>query len=122
MAEDGVAGLLPDIEDLGAEDSGEPDTIEPLNGAIPIPVARPSEEIEPEIPGIRIARKQFASRSLVFGFRHDVVVRLIEEEETTFVDVRVQARYVPHDLGTSARVTRRFLSALDVALLGVVGG
>ncbi len=58
----------------------------------------------------------------VFGFRHDVALRIAPEGEGTLVDMRSAARRASHDLGVNARRIRSFLSELDVALQGVTGG
>ena len=58
-------------------------------------------------------------RSPVFGFASDVSIRLSEEAETTFVDMRSVSRFGPHDLGTNARMIEGFLTALDAELVGI---
>ncbi|MCP4315069.1 MAG: DUF1499 domain-containing protein [Hyphomicrobiales bacterium] len=62
---------------------------------------------------------QGETRSPVFGFASDVSIRLSEEAETTFVDMRSVSRFGPHDLGTNARIIDGFLSALDAELVGI---
>lgn len=46
----------------------------------------------------------------------DAVLRLTDEEETTFVDMRVASRYGPHDLGSNARRINGFMAALAAEL------
>lgn len=46
----------------------------------------------------------------------DVALRLTDEDETTFVDMRAALRYGPHDLGGSARRIDAFLGALAAEL------
>jgi hypothetical protein len=58
----------------------------------------------------------------VFAIPSDVVIRLIEEAETTRVDMRAVTRYGPHDLGLNAWHINAFLEALDAALPGAAGG
>ena len=58
-------------------------------------------------------------RSPVFGFSSDVSIRLSEEAETTFVDMRSVSRFGPHDLGMNARMIESFLTALDAELVGI---
>ena len=90
---------------------------------IPIPLPRPENEItEGEDFPIGDASIQGVHRTLVFGFRQDVVIRLREEAETTLVDIRVQTRYGSHDLGTGAAFVERYMRALDAELLGIAGG
>ncbi|MBX3529224.1 MAG: DUF1499 domain-containing protein [Rhizobiaceae bacterium] len=56
---------------------------------------------------------EIVARSLVFGFVSDVVVRVVDEGESTYVDVRSNSRYGIHDLGDNAEKIQRFLAALD---------
>lgn len=89
---------------------------------IPIPLPRPENELTAaEDYPIGDAYIQGVHRTLVFGFRQDVVIRLREEAETTLVDIRVQTRYGQHDLGTGAAFVGRYLRALDAELLGIAG-
>lgn len=62
------------------------------------------------------------ARSLIFGFASDVVVRLIEEEDGTLVDMRSVSRYGPHDLGSNAALVVSFMEDLDSALQGLSQG
>ncbi|NKB50996.1 MAG: DUF1499 domain-containing protein [Rhizobiaceae bacterium] len=57
--------------------------------------------------------------SLLFGFESDVVLRLVEEEEGTLVDMRSTSRWGAHDLGSNAARIISFMSELDDALQGL---
>jgi len=46
-------------------------------------------------------------------FPADAVIRLSDEGESTFVDMRMATRYGEHDLGENARRIRRFMNDLD---------
>ena len=59
--------------------------------------------------------------SAVFGFETDVVIRLVEEEDRTIVDLRAASRYGRHDLGANAALIQSFLADLDDALQGLAG-
>lgn len=61
------------------------------------------------------------SRSLLFGFPSDIVIRLVQEDDGTLVDMRSSSRWGPHDLGTNAERIADFLNDLDAALIGVAG-
>lgn len=121
-AELGVENARAELEDLavrpgvGVDSGTEPQVI-------PVPAARPSPGIDGGIPGRRTSDVvlQGEWRTLVVGFRFDVLVRLREEAETTFVDIRVASRYGPHDLGMGAMFAEEFLRALDAELLGIAG-
>lgn len=122
-ANQGLENAEPDIEDLGQPgklSEGPPSD----DGPVPIPMARPETSQPQDLPpGLRATDilLQGEWRSFVVGTRYDLVIRLREEAETTFVDIRTAARFGPHDLGTSAALSERFLHALDAELLGIAG-
>lgn len=88
----------------------------------PVPLARP--EPEQEMPDTDnepagTIRIQATSRDFITGLPFDIVIRLREEEDSVLVDMRVASRYGPHDLGLSAAIANRYLTAMDGALLGI---
>lgn len=89
-----------------------------LNPPLPIPAPRAAL---PAAPVVRPSRMviQAEAASPVLAIESDVVIRLIEEEETTRVDMRAATRHAGHDLGLNAWTIERFLTALDAELLGV---
>ncbi len=64
---------------------------------------------------------QAEARTLLFGFRDDVVVRILPDPFGARLDLRSASRSGVHDLGTNARRLRRFLQDLDAALLEAYG-
>ncbi|MEO4043628.1 DUF1499 domain-containing protein [Hoeflea sp. CAU 1731] len=62
---------------------------------------------------------QAETRTLVWGLESDISIRLTEEAQTTFVDMRSVSRFGPHDFGVNAQIITRFLNALDAELLGI---
>ncbi len=60
--------------------------------------------------------------SFLFGFESDVVIRLVEEEDGTLVDMRSVSRWGPHDLGSNAERVLQFMNDLDAALQGLSQG
>lgn len=62
---------------------------------------------------------QGETTNLILGLEADVSIRLSEEAETTYVDIRSVTRSSPHDLGTNADMIITFLAALDSELLGI---
>ncbi|WP_339758054.1 DUF1499 domain-containing protein [uncultured Hoeflea sp.] len=88
----------------------------------PLPAPRPNIEDEPVAPLPSYAVLQYRTRTLVLGIPQDVLVRLSEEEETTFVDMRAATRDGEHDFGINAELIRTFLQDLDLQLLGIAGG
>lgn len=55
----------------------------------------------------------------VFGFESDVVIRIVEEDTGTLVDMRSVSRWGPHDLGSNAKRIEAFIAELDTALQGL---
>lgn len=121
-AEFGADNARADLEDLAVrpEAGGEANA---GPNVIPVPTARPTQLVDDGIPGRRSSDVvlQGEWRSLVVGFRFDVLIRLREEAETTFVDLRVASRYGRHDLGMGAMFAEEFLRDLDAELLGIAG-
>jgi uncharacterized protein (DUF1499 family) len=56
--------------------------------------------------------------TLIFGFRQDVVIRIVPDGEGALVDMRSAARNAAHDLGADADRIRAFFADLDDALQG----
>ncbi len=61
------------------------------------------------------------ARSLLFGFKSDVVIRVVQETDRSLVDMRSSSRWGPHDLGSNAARIVSFLEDLDRKLVGVAG-
>ncbi|MEP7457124.1 DUF1499 domain-containing protein [Phyllobacterium sp. SB3] len=59
------------------------------------------------------------ARTWLLGFTSDVVIRLSDEGETTYVDMRSVSRYGTHDLGENADRITAFMTALDAEVQGV---
>ncbi|ASY55618.1 DUF1499 domain-containing protein [Sinorhizobium sp. CCBAU 05631] len=121
-AELGVENARADLEDLAVGPSEGADTSRGPE-AIPVPATRPAPDIDVGIPGRQASDivLQGEWRTLIVGFRFDVLIRLREEAETTLVDLRVASRYGQHDLGMGASFAEEFLRALDAELLGIAG-
>ncbi|MCP4381416.1 MAG: DUF1499 domain-containing protein [Hyphomicrobiales bacterium] len=69
--------------------------------------------------GVPIGRIEAVASTTVFGFRHDVVIRIEADGEGTLFDMRSAARNGAHDLGVNADRIRAFLRDLDAALQGI---
>jgi hypothetical protein len=115
-----VDGLEPNPAGLDNSENGSNGEADPTRA--PLPAPRPNIENEVLAPLPTSAVIQYRTRSLVLGIRQDVVVRLSEEEETTFVDMRAATRVGDHDFGLNADLIRTFLRDLDLRLLGIAGG
>ncbi|WP_438749679.1 DUF1499 domain-containing protein [Pararhizobium sp. O133] len=122
VAQDGVENAEADLEDMPVKsEEAAPADSDPDD--VPIPLSRPETLPDDARPGQRPSDilVQGEWRTLIVGFRFDVLIRLREEAETTFVDMRVASRYGPHDLGLGAAFADQFLHALDAELLGIAG-
>ncbi|UNE54907.1 DUF1499 domain-containing protein [Bartonella machadoae] len=53
------------------------------------------------------------AKTFYLGFISDIVIRLTDEGDTTFVDMRSASRYLLRDLGTNAAFIIDFMDALD---------
>lgn len=63
------------------------------------------------------ARIEAVARTLIFGFRDDIVIRILPDPVGSRLDIRSASRYGRHDLGTNAKRIREFLTAIDKALV-----
>lgn len=61
------------------------------------------------------------ARTLLLGFPNDVAIRITDEGETTYVDMRSASLYGRHDFGDNAWRITDFLSALDQEMLTLAG-
>ncbi|WP_332065924.1 DUF1499 domain-containing protein [Bartonella sp. CB189] len=53
------------------------------------------------------------------GFISDIMIRLTNEENTTFVDMRSSSRYMPKDFGANATFIIDFMNALDTEIASI---
>lgn len=56
---------------------------------------------------------EVSAPTLVMRFPADAVIRLTDEGESTFVDMRINSRYGRHDMGDGARRIRAFMADLE---------
>jgi uncharacterized protein (DUF1499 family) len=56
------------------------------------------------------------AKTFLLGFLSDVAIRLTDEGESTYVDMRSASRYGNEDYGDNARRISRFLDALDAEM------
>jgi uncharacterized protein (DUF1499 family) len=72
----------------------------------------------PEEPE-NVGRIEAVDSTLLFGFRQDIVIRIVPDGEGALVDMRSAARNGAHDLGANAERIRTFFSELDASLQGI---
>lgn len=128
--EEGMDNARPDLEDMKLPEPAA--TGEVAEGDLPetgpIPEARPEALPLPLTDASGVQRRagdvllQGEWKTIVAGLPFDVVIRLREGDETTFVDLRVASRYGANDLGLGAAFAEDFLHRLDAELLGIAGG
>lgn len=112
-----------DPEDRPVKPQPGDDAVADAPDIIPVPTPRPyDDDVAKLIRGVNGVTLQGTTRTLILGLRFDFIIRLREEAETTFVDIRVASRYGQHDLGFSAAIAGDYLKALDAELLGIAGG
>ena len=80
------------------------------------PVGRIVEENDTEQ---EIRTVEAVAISFLFEFESDVIIRMVEEEDGTLVDMRSVSRWRPHDLGSNAEQIITFLADLDLTLQGL---
>ena len=61
------------------------------------------------------------ARTAILAFPVDVSIRITDEGDTCYVDMRSASRYGRHDLGDNAARITGFLTALDAAVAGAAG-
>lgn len=59
--------------------------------------------------------------TMFLAFPVDVSIRITDEGDTSYVDMRSASRYGKHDLGDNAARIAAFLTALDAAVAGAAG-
>ena len=64
---------------------------------------------------------EFSNRVPVIGLPGEVILRISDEGDTSFVDFRGRLPQLPHDLGWNAMLADRYLRTLDYELVGVAG-
>ena len=72
----------------------------------------------PEEPE-NVGRIEAVDTTLLFGFRQDIVIRIVPDGEGALVDMRSTARNGAHDLGANAKRIRGFFAELDASLQGI---
>ncbi|WP_343313811.1 DUF1499 domain-containing protein [Brucella sp. BE17] len=53
------------------------------------------------------------AHSFILGLKSDIIIRLLDEGETTYVDMRSLSRYGTRDMGQNAALITEFLGALE---------
>ncbi|SOE17633.1 uncharacterized protein DUF1499 [Hoeflea halophila] len=115
-------GLEPNTDDAEKREEARSSSGEADPARAPLPAPRPDVEDLALAPIPNFAVIQYRTRTLVLGIPQDVLIRLSEEEQTTFVDMRAATRDGDHDFGINAALIRGFLRDLDLQLLGIAGG
>jgi uncharacterized protein (DUF1499 family) len=101
----------PDIEPL--EEDATPE--QAFNAAIAVITKRKWVIIarRPPLPGRREGHIEAVARTLIMGFRDDVVVRVRGDEDGSRIDVRSSSRYGTFDFGSNAARVRNLINDID---------
>jgi hypothetical protein len=59
--------------------------------------------------------------TLFLSFKNDVVIKIVNEEDDTLVEMRSAGRWGRHDFGENARIITKFMRDLDQNLIGIAG-
>lgn len=59
------------------------------------------------------------AKTLIMGFVSDIIIRVTDEGDTSFVDMRAAARYLRRDFGINARFAEAFFDRLDSQMLAL---
>lgn len=72
-------------------------------------------------PGLQLEANEITiealARSQVFGLVSDVAIRIVDEGETSYLDMRSASRYGLHDLGDNAAKIARFFDGVEAEML-----
>jgi hypothetical protein len=94
------------------------------SGTVDIPVPTPRGSVETPADRFALAEaKDYAlsveARDFLLRLPSDIVIRIVEDGDETFVDLRSTSRAVTFDLGQNRRFIEDFLARLDVGMTGV---
>ena len=134
-AHDVLAGLDWTVDDVVAGDPNAADAADGAqsapddlgvsgSGGIPIPTPRAQIETrqaqDPEqVPESDQYRLSVVARDRIFALPSDMVIRIAQDGDETFVDVESTSRDTGIDLGQNRRFIERFLTDLDTAMSGL---
>lgn len=115
--------------------TAEPEELAPEDGSgdlgisgtvdIPLPTARDAKAAAAaQDPFARPESREYTLRAVATGpvlaLPSDVVIRIAEDDDETFVDLRSTSRLVDWDFGQNRRFVEDFLTALDTAMAGLI--
>lgn len=63
---------------------------------------------------------EFSRKSQILGMPTEIIVRITDEGETTYLDIRSRSLFVSHDLGSNAGIIRSLLADVDFNLVGQI--
>lgn len=91
---------------------------------IPLPQPRDPAALAKADPFARPESREYTIRALATGpilaLPSDVVIRIAEDDDQTYVDLRSTSTMVEWDLGQNRRFVEAFLAALDTAMASLV--
>lgn len=63
---------------------------------------------------------EFSHNSIILGMPSEIIARVTDEGETTYLDVRSKSLFISHDLGSNAGIIRRLIADVDFNLAGQI--
>lgn len=63
---------------------------------------------------------EYSHKSQILGMPSQIIARITDEGETTYLDVRSKSLFVRHDLGSNAAIIRRLLADVDFNMVGQI--
>jgi hypothetical protein len=94
-----------------------------VTGTISAPIPTPRSTVDPTQPVDRFAgldADEFTIRGTAYmpilALPSDVTIRIVEDGNTTYVDMRSQSRVLERDLGQNRRIVQGFLARLESSM------
>ena len=63
---------------------------------------------------------EFSRKSTILGMPSEIIARITDEGETTYLDLRSKSLFVGHDLGSNAAIIRELLGDIDFNMVGQI--
>ncbi len=63
---------------------------------------------------------EFSRKSIVLGMPGEVIARVSDEGETTYLDLRSRSLFLNHDLGSNAAIVRSLIADIDFEMVGQI--
>ena len=113
------------VLEVEAGDPDEPEGDLGTSGTVQVPLPTARDSLDPNAAADPLDQPEsdeylvFAvARDRILALPSDVTIRIVEDDEATFVDLRSTSRFGDFDLGQNRRFIESFLTGLDAAMTG----